>query len=51
MERWLWYEGEFKNDKPHGYGKMYDQSGQLRYEGQLEEMQYVGLGYFKSQLF
>lgn len=35
------YEGEVRNAKMHGYGRFYDRSGNLQYEGRYEDNQPV----------
>jgi len=38
------YEGEFKDDKPNGYGKMVSKKGKVVYEGHWEDGGQKGLG-------
>ncbi|MFE8698447.1 hypothetical protein ACFYKT_19245 [Cytobacillus sp. FJAT-53684] len=38
------YEGEYKNGKYHGFGKLYDDRNELLYEGEFEEGVYSGEG-------
>lgn len=46
----VWYEGAFVNGKPQHYGKFYYGSGVLRYEGEHQDLMYVGQGreYFRN---
>jgi len=37
-----YYQGEFANDKPHGYGRLFDKNGKLLGEGNWENGVYKG---------
>lgn len=45
-----WYEGDFIEGEPKGYGRYYYPDGVLRYEGETEDFQYFGTGveYYKN---
>lgn len=38
------YDGNWKENKMEGFGKLYYQSGKLAYEGQWKNDQFVGRG-------
>ena len=40
------YTGDWKNDKPEGNGKLYDEDGKLRYEGNFVDGNFNGKGIF-----
>ena len=38
------YEGEYQNDIPEGFGRLYDAEGRLRYKGQWKDGDPHGFG-------
>lgn len=38
------YEGEWKDDKMHGFGKLYYENGKIAYEGHWDNDEFNGQG-------
>ena len=38
------YEGEWKDDQMHGFGKLFYANGSLAYEGQWKDSEFHGIG-------